>query len=639
LEGIRLTGLRPAFMHLFLRISPLRFLCAILTVVALLATVTVTATPSLEVRPASSPPKIDGVLDDVAWRSAAHSDAFRQIAPLENIAPTEHTEFWVTYDADCIYVAVCCDDSAGAAGLRAYSMQRDQDNGSDDDVLLAFDTFHRQCDGYFFGLTAAGGKHDGLIQNKGDANYQWDGLWLGKVRRDATGWSAEFAIPAKSLAFDPANTAWGFNISRTVRRKQEVVRWSGFSRAKGTISLPDVGELLGIAGLRQGRGLDFTPYASLIRHSDPAPGEKRLEFNPGFDLIWHVTPSLAATLTVNTDFADAEVDQRQVNLGRFPLFFPEKRAFFTQDASLFTFGGINSDPLPFFSRRIGLADDGSKVDLLGGLKLTGRAGPLTVGLLDVQIADHNGVASKDLLVGRAALQVLSESNVGVIFTRGDPRIDGDNSLVGTDFNYTNNHLPGNKVLTASVAVQHTDSDYAAGQGAAGTFKVYFPNEPYAANLWLARIGNNYDPALGFVSRTGTNQVSFWNRYRWNFKDRLVNNVDLSVEGNETTDLHRRLLDRSVWYPELEIDTVRGDYVYGHYQDHREVLDAPFEIRPGIVIPAGRYAWSSPRFIAGTTRSRRLTSVSIFRAADFTAATRIFIKPTSAGVPRVTSNSA
>ena len=431
--------------------------CTVPILVLMVAGAAFAATPSLEVRPTSTPPKIDGVLDDAAWRTAAHSDAFRQVYPLENVPASERTEFWVTYDADNIYVAVRCHDSAGAAGLRAYSMQRDQDNGSDDDVLLAFDTFHRQSDGYFFGLSAAGGLRDGLIQNKGDTNYQWDGLWFGRASRDAAGWSAEFAIPVKSLAFDPANPTWGFNISRSIRRKQEVVRWAGFTRNKGTTSLPDTGELHGITGLHQGRGLDFKPYASAIRRSDPTPGEKRFELKPGFDLIWHVTPSLAATLTVNTDFADAEVDERQVNLGRFPLFFPEKRAFFTQDASLFTFGGIDSDPLPFFSRRIGLADDGTKVDLLSGLKLTGRAGPWTLGLLDVQIADHNGVASKNLLVGRAALQVLSESSAGLTFTHGDPRINGNNSLVGADFNYTNSHLPGNKTLSARASVQPPSS--------------------------------------------------------------------------------------------------------------------------------------------------------------------------------------
>jgi hypothetical protein len=579
------------------------------------------ATPTLDVTPTATPPKIDGVLDDAAWRSAAHSDTFRQVFPTENVAPTERTEIWVTYDADSVYVGVRCHDSGGAAGIRAYSMQRDQDNGSDDIVRIVFDTFHRQSDGYYFGLTAAGGKHDGLVQNKNEGNDQWDGLWFGRVSRDTAGWSAEFAIPVKSLAFDAANPTWGFNVLRSIRRKQEVVRWAGFSRAKSNLSLPDAGELHGITGMRQGRGLDFKPYASAVRHSDPAGDERRLEFNPGFDLVWHVTPSLAATLTVNTDFADAEVDERQVNLGRFPLFFPEKRAFFTQDASLFTFGGIDSDPLPFFSRRIGLADDGTKVDLLGGLKVTGRAGPWTVGLLDVQIGEHAGVDSKNLLVGRAALQVLAESSVGVTFTRGDPRINANNSLVGADFNYTNNHIAGDRVLTANASLQYTDSDYAHGQGGAGVLKVRFPNEPYSANLWLQRIGNNYDPALGFVSRTGVNQVSFGNRYRWNFKDRPVTIVDVSVEANVFTDLHGRLLDRSFWYPEVEVDTLSGDYVYFHYQDHREILDLPFAIRPGIVIPAGRYDWSAPRIIAGTTKSRPVDVRFDFQGGGFYGGTQ------------------
>jgi hypothetical protein len=311
------------------------------------------AAPSLGVRPTATPPKIDGVLDDAAWRDAAHSDDFRQLEPLENVPATERSEVWVTYDADNLYVAVRCHDSGGRAGIRAYTMQRDRDTGSDDLVRVVLDTFHRQNDGYYFALTAAGGRLDGLIQNKEEGNDQWDAIWLGRTSVDDGGWSAEFAIPVKSLSFDPAATSWGFEIGRAIRRKQEVIRWSGRLRNKPTISLPQIGEIRGLAGFRQGRGLDFKPFASLIRHSRPRTDEKEIDIKPGIDLIWHVTPSLAATLTVNTDFADADVDERQVNLGRFSLFFPEKRAFFTQDASLFTFGGINDGgAVPYFSRRI-----------------------------------------------------------------------------------------------------------------------------------------------------------------------------------------------------------------------------------------------------------------------------------------------
>ena len=452
--------LRPAFIFLF-------------TPFALFAPLR--AAPSLEVRPTATPPVIDGVLNDPAWRDAAHSEAFRQVYPGENTDPSERTELWITYDADNFYVAVRCHDSAGPAGIRAYSMQHDQDNGSDDIVRLVLDTFHRQSDGYYFALTAAGGKHDGLVQNKEEPNDQWDGLWTGRVSRDAGGWSAEFAIPAKSIAFDPANGTWGFNLARAIRRKQEIVRWAGLIRAKSETALSEAGELRGITGLRQGRGLEFRPFASATARSNPLPGEKSFEFKPGLDFVWHVSPSLAATVTLNTDFADAEVDQRQVNLSRFPLFFPEKRSFFTQDASLFTFGGIQNDPLPFFSRRIGLADDGTKVDILGGAKLTGRAGPWTIGVLDVQTGEHAGVPGQNLFVGRLARQVLAESSVGLIATHGDPTGAGNNTLLGADFNYANSHLAGGKSLTVRTGLQLTDSARAGGTGTAATVAVNYPN--------------------------------------------------------------------------------------------------------------------------------------------------------------------
>ena len=165
------------------------------------------------------------------------------------------------------------------------------------------------------------------------------------------------------------------------------------------------------------------------------------------------------------------------------------------------------------------------------------------------------------------------------------------------------------------------SDYAHGQGAAGVLTLNFPNEPYAFNVWLSRIGNNYDPALGFVSRPGANQIYLWNRYRWYFKDRLVSNLDVSVESNDFTDLHDRKLETNYWYPEIEADTAAGDYLYTHYQEHREALDAPFEIRPGIVIPTGGYQWNLWRAIAGTTRSRPVDVRFDFQHGGFYAGSR------------------
>ena len=590
------------------RASLLAALIALLAATALPAQ-PAAGVPSLDVRPTRTPPKIDGVIREGEWAGAVHSEAFRMIEPTENGEVTERTEFWVTYDPDNIYVAVRSHDSAGAAGVRAYSMQHDQDNGSDDIVRIVFDTFHRQNDGYYFALTAAGGKHDGLIQNKEDANDQWDAIWLGKATIDAGGWSAEFAIPVKSLSFDDAIETWGFNVARAVRRKQEVMRWSGIVRNRPTTSLPLLGELRGLTGLRQGRGIDLKPFASLTRRSHPAPDEKKLDFKPGLDLVWHVTPSLAATLTVNTDFADAEVDERQVNLGRFSLFFPEKRGFFTQDASLFTFAGLMNNPLPFFSRRIGLADDGSKVDLLAGAKITGRAGPWTVGLLDVQMKDHAGIDSKNLLVGRVTRQVLDESSVGLVFTHGDPRSNGRNTLVGTDFNYTNSHLFGSKNLNAHASVQFTDSDYARGQGTAATLSLFYPNDPFEYFFFYSRIDGKYDPALGFVSRTGVEEVFQQAGYIWHPVNPWVDRVQLNAQLDWVMDLHGRVVSLDHDLPSLNFRTRGGDFLHVQYSRTADRLDDPFAIRPGIVIPVGNYAWG--RFSANynTTRSRPV-SVSL-----------------------------
>ena len=608
--------------------------------VGFLGATALAAAPSLDLHPTTTPPKIDGILSPGEWDGAAYSDAFRQVVPSENVAPSERTEFWVTYDADTIYVGVRCHDSAGPAGIRASSMQHDQDSGGADDLTrIVFDTFHRENDGYYFALLAGGGKAEGLIQNIDQPNPEWDAIWQGKTSIDAGGWSAEFAIPIKSLAFDPKTDTWGFTIARAVRRKQEAMRWAGFARNKLTTSLPDLGTIRGLTGLRQGRGIDFKPYASLTRHSAPELDEKKYDFKPGFDLVWHVTPSLAATFTVNTDFADAEVDERQINLGRFSLFFPEKRSFFTQDASLFTFGGIGNEAAkPFFSRRIGLADDGSKVDLLGGVKLTGRAGPLTLGLLDVQTDSHAAVDSRNLLVARAAVQVLGESSVGLIATNGDPRTNQSNRSLGFDFNYLNSHLAAGKTFEAHAYAVGTDSELAGGRDTDLGFSVRYPNEPFGFVVEAQRIGNRYDPALGFVPRTGVYESFNLLDYTWHLENSLLRKINLKAQAFWTFDLNGRTVSEDHDLPALEFETTDGDRWQVQHTRTRERLDEPFEITPGVVIPVGNYAWDRAQISYNSTRSQPVSVGFLMRdqgfftghrrdyraAAEWRATRRIFV---------------
>ncbi|MDD3181081.1 MAG: DUF5916 domain-containing protein [Opitutaceae bacterium] len=578
----------------------------------------VAATPSLELRPAEVPPEIDGILDDPVWRTAAHSDAFRQVSPLEDAEPNERTEVWATCDGNNIYVAVRLHDSQ-ASRIPAVNMQHDKDDDSDDSVLVTFDPFDRASDGYFFGLTAAGGRYEGTIEDNSTQSFDWDGLWQGRATVDASGWSAEFAIPVKSLSFDPTNAIWGFNVSRTIARSKEIIRWSGTSRSRDVTYLPDQGELRNITGLRQGRGFDVKPFASLTRRSNPAPDERKLELKPGLDLVWHVTPSLAATLTVNTDFADAEVDERQVNLGRFPLFYPEKRTFFLQDAPLFTFGAIQETPKPYYSRRIGRAADGSRIDLLGGIKLTGRAGPWTIGLLDVQIDKHAGVDSTNLLVGKVARQVLEESNTGIIFTRGDPRSNGNHSLVGADFNYLNSRLPGNRTLILGASLQHTDSDYRHAADDCFRFGADFPNEPLLLSYRYKYIGENYDPALGFVDRINIQSCDLTTRYRWYPARNGIRRIDALFVGNLIMDLPgRRRLDYTVNFPDIDLETRNGDLFHLDWETHRELLETPFAIRPTIIIPTGDYQWGILNVTATTSYSRPFNLGLEFHHGDFYA---------------------
>jgi hypothetical protein len=572
------------------------FLCA-LTVATSLA-----AAPQLEINPTSTPPVIDGVLDDAAWLAAAHSDAFLQTYPGDGTAPSERTEFWVTFDRDNLYIAVRCYDSGGLAGIRAKSMQHDLFNGSDDLVQIVLDTFHRQSDGYYFGLTAAGGRIDGLVQNKSEYNEQWDGLWHGHVTRDEQGWSAEFAIPTKSLAFDPKNTTWGFDVERVIRRKQETVRWSNHFRARRVYSLPDVGELAGLSGLEQGRGLEIKPFASMTARSDPGPGEHDYTFKPGLDVVWQATPSLAATLTFNTDFADAEVDERQVNLSRFPLFFPEKRSFFNQDASLFTFAGLKENPLPFFSRRIGRADNGTQIDIVAGAKVTGRAGPWTLGLLDVQTDDSPTVDGTNLFVGRVTREVLGESSVGLVATHGDPSGQGDASLIGADFNYTNSQFSGDKTLSVRTGIQATSTDRSGGEGTATTIKLDYPNDPLTIFAYFKRIDDRFDPALGFVSRTGVTEFDVVLWHDTHIEEKFLRIFEPFIEYYWVGDLDFHLLDYHVW-PGLFLESSSGDFSNIWIARHHETYDTAFNILPGIVVPAGIHEWDNFQIEVGTSRSR------------------------------------
>lgn len=571
--------------------------------------------PGLTLASSEQPPVMDGILDDPCWAQAEALTNFTQVLPVEGALPSERTEIRGVYTRDQLYIGVRCFDS-DPRGIIAKQMQRDAKFDSDDVVQLAFDTFARERDGYSFAVNPAGARRDALFGRFSDENVNWDTVWQAKARVDEQGWTVEIAIPFKSLSFDPRAEAWRWNFERIIRRRQEMVRWTALSRAKRFTALEDFGELRGLRDLRQGLGLEARPYLRGTYSDNTVTGDRNFEFKGGFDVTYRITPKLTAVGTYNTDFAETDIDERTVNLTRFSTFFPEKRDFFLQDAPLFSFGGLPTDSSPYYSRRLGLGTDGLPADILGGGRLTGRIGGTSVALLDVYQEARNGIEAKNLAVARVARQVLAESSLGGIFTLGDPRSNGDASLGGLDFNYQNSGLPEGKLLAGNAYVMFSDADRAGGSDTAFGLDVNYPNEPLDVHVFFRQWGEQFEPALGFIDRSGIREYILSAEYIWRPNTRLLRRVSLEARPYFTTDLDNRLVAEDHDLPVVTFQTPAGDELTLEYTFYRDVVDEPFEIRPGIVIPPGNYTYGQFKPSLKTSQARPVSARVSLRTGPF-----------------------
>jgi len=308
---------------------------------------------------------------------------------------------------------------------------------------------------------------------------------------------------------------------------------------------------------------------------------------PGFDAFYRLTPSLQASVTVNTDFADTEVDDRQVNLTRFPLFFPEKRAFFLQDAGVFAFADLDESLVPFHSRRIGLAPDGTVVPILVGARLTGHQDDWNIGALDVETGAEDGIGRQNLFVARVSRNVGEQSTIGGIYTHGDPTGATDNQLLGFDANFRTDSFAGDKNLTASVFVLKTETDGQPGDDLAYGASLGFPNDLWNFKLAARAIESNFQPALGFVPRTGvheyTAQLAFEPRI-----DRAIRRLEFGLDAACVTGTDGALQTLTSDTKVLGLVWDAGDELRLIVRQSRDVLDQPFTIHPGVDIPVGTY---------------------------------------------------
>ncbi|HKW50901.1 MAG TPA: DUF5916 domain-containing protein, partial [Candidatus Eisenbacteria bacterium] len=562
--------------------------------------------------------RLDGVLDEAAWRRATPIGPLLQRDPKEGAPASEETEVKVLFDADNLYVGVNCRDRTPSA-IVSTQLGRDADLEVDDRITIVLDPFFDHKNGFFFVVNPAGARSDGQISNNAQTlTYEWDAIWDARARITESGWVAEIAIPFKSLRFKPGQTVWGFNVERQIKRLQEHDRWASPRLDTWISNLAAAGQLTQLAGLQQGRGLDIRPFVSGGEES--AHGK----FKAGVDVFKSVTAGITASLTVNTDFAETEVDARQINLTRFELFFPEKRTFFLEGAGIYDVAGLGSqnqtqDLIPFFSRTIGLLN-GQEVPILFGLKVSGRQAGLNVGLLDVETRDTTLVGgplpAQNLLAVRVSKNLFEQSFIGAIATHGNPTGAGDNTLVGVDARFATSHFRGGKSLALSLYGLRTDDaasgtvDYAAG------FELDYPNDLWNVMLTGKRIGENFRPAMGFVPRTGIQSTDLYVAFQPRPERFGIRQFFFEVEPSLITNLHGVVENWRVFTAPFNVRTESGEHLEWNYIPTFERLDAPFEVQPSIVIPPGSYRTTRYRTEVNTATKRPWVVDFAFRWGGF-----------------------
>lgn len=577
--------------------------------------------PRIDIPRITSAPVIDGILDDKAWLEATKIDQFFQRVPVEGAPASEKTVAYVAYDKDMIYIAARLYDRTPDK-ITARDLREDSGYFSDDAFTIAIDSLLDRRNAFCFALYAAGSKHDCRVEENSVYNLEWDGIWYGATSRDAKGWVAEFAIPFKTLSFESGSSVWGLELERYIPRRKEFSLWANHDQDISLAYVAAYGDIVGLRDLDQGLGLDVIPQlATRYRHRFDEDDNDFLP-KPGGEIIYKLKPSLNASLVINPDFSDAVVDNIKTNLTRFNLFFPEQRDFFVRDADIFQFGGlVNSNGIPFFSRRIGLPFDRENpepLDLDVGTKLSGRVGRYTLGLLNTQMGGGQGIGSKNLSVVRVAADVQRESRLGAILTYGNPAADNaDNGVAGVDYRYRNSNFAGSQVLVADAFFMKSFSQGVDSDELAYGVTLDFPNDRWNAKAGYIEIQRNFNPALGFANRRGIRQYTGDLRYRVRPKNnRFVRAMSWGSESSFITNTDNQLESAYVWTRLFDVEGHAGDELTLWFNWENETLFAPFPIQPNVVIPPGSYDQFSIFGEIRTAAYRPLALEVIYKMGEF-----------------------
>ncbi len=589
---------------------------------------------------------LDGRVDEASWDRAVPITDFTQQEPVEGGVPSQKTEVRVLFDQDNLYIgAVVYDDPEG---VLAYQMQRDAGLMTDDRFMWILDTFDDGRTGYFFEINANGLMGDGIITGGGGGGWRgggggggggmnkaWDGIWEARTFRRPDGWSAEIRIPFRTLNFNPDAERWGINFQRTIRRNNEEILWRGWRRTEGLFKPIFAGDLVGIGTQEIQRGYGVEMRGSAIgswRNQPDAADPTTFPKHVSLDVDYNITPSLRASASINTDFAEVESDERRVNLSRFPIRFRERRAFFLEGSGVFGFAP-RSGPQPFFSRRIGL-NEGQEIPIEYGTRLTGQAGRYEIGFYQIGTGSHEYTDTDGILqdltreqfsVARVKRRVFEQSTVGAIYTRRStaaaPALAGeaatssaDRHTAGADLAFNTRNFLGDKNLELEAfyvwnsnpdpAVVRTATDLSA-----HGFRLNFPNDVWSGHVSYRQFGDDYSPAVGFVSRNAFRRVE--PRIGWAPRPSSVDwirSLDFSVQFRHLEELGTGIVEEREW--DLDLLGVRfesGDGFSVNAKRVYEFLESGYEIAEGVDVLAGDYTnWEYS--IRGNTAGRRRISL-------------------------------
>ena len=575
-------------------------------------------------------PKIDGRLTDAAWELAQPAGTFYQREPDPGMPSTERTEFRVLYDDRKIYFGVWAYDSAPAL-IHASEMKRDSGLNKGDRIAIVVDTFNDRRNGFYFATNPLGAEKDAqYTDNARVRNNDWNAVWECRTSIDDRGWYVEIAVPLSQLRFKrgAGEATWGLNVARSIIRKNEETYWVPYPRvqaANGFAYMSNAGLLLGLSNLRPPRRLEFVPFYAPQASRDYVTKTTSTEADKyGFDARVGVGDAMTADLTYRTDFAQVEADQEVVNVSRFSLFFPEKRQFFTESAGLFNYGkpGVETGDfgpglLPlFYSRRIGLYE-GREVPILAGGRLAGRAGPYSIGVMNIETDSLDSAPPGPAAVPRANYSVvrlkrnvLSQSTVGGIFLNREGGAGADyNRTAGVDLNLV---LSPAARLTGLLAKTFTPG-ISTGDWA-GAIDFAYQVDKYNYDLTYLDVGRGFNAEMGYIRRTdirNTRVKAAWTpRPRWRGVRQVSAGALLDNYANHGGVTESRTTDGQFGFTftdtsQLNIDAIR-DF---------DVLTEPFRLGNG-VIPAGDYHWTTGQLSYTSSPRHRVTGSGLLQAGSY-----------------------